>query len=104
MGANETIWAQMKHIKTHNVKFTLKELEKLTHEAFTEITPQWWKSVIRHVKDKVEDHYWEVDGLLRIITEEFTIQLEEDSDSDSGSYSDSGSDSESCSSSDESDG
>ena len=51
------------------------ELEKMTHEVFIEITPQRWKSVIRHVKDKVEDHYWEVDGLQRIITEEFIIQL-----------------------------
>ena len=42
LNLTEMMWAQMKrYLKTHNVKFTLKELEKLTHEAFTEITPQW---------------------------------------------------------------
>ena len=62
----EMAWSQMKHfIWTHNTKFTLTEVERLTHLAFDEVTPDRWKSLIAHVQEKVEDHYWEADGLQR---------------------------------------
>ena len=60
----EMAWSQMKHyIKTHNLKFTLSEMEWLTHIAFTTVTPDHWKSLLAHVKEKVVHHYWEADGL-----------------------------------------
>ena len=49
----EMAWSQMKHyIKTHNLKFTLREMERLTHIAFTAVTPDCWKSLLPHVKRK----------------------------------------------------
>ena len=85
----EMAWSQMKHyIKTHNLKFTLSEMERLTHIAFTADTPDRWKSLLAHVKVKVEDHYWEADGLQMELVEEFIISTEGDSESDDSSSSD----------------
>ena len=94
----EMAWSQVKHfIRTHNTKFTLTEMERLTHCAFEEVTPARWKSLIAHVQEKVEDHYWEVDGLQMELVEEFIISLEGDTDSESdvtSSEDDSGSESD----------
>ena len=80
----EMAWSQMKHyIKTHNLKFTLSEMERLTHIAFTAVTPDRWKSLLAHVKEKVEDHYWEADGLQMELVEEFIISTEGDTESES---------------------
>ena len=85
----EMAWSQMKHyIRTHNTRFTLTEMERLTHLAFDKVTPDRWKSLIAHVQEKVEDYYWEADGLQMELVEEFIISLEGDSDSDSDSESD----------------
>ena len=60
----EMAWSQVKHfIQSPNKRFTITEMERLTHLAFDEVTPERWKSLIAHIKEKVEDHYWEADGL-----------------------------------------
>ena len=85
----EMAWSQMKHyIKTHNTQFTLSAMEELTHMAFTVVTPDRWKNLIAHVQTKVEDHYWEVDGLQLELVEEFIISTEGDSESEDTSSSD----------------
>ena len=78
-------------MRWHNLKFTHVEVEQLTHIAFGEVTPQCWKSLIAHVQEKVEDHYWEANRLQMELVEEFIISLERgtDSDSDSSDTSDS---------------
>ena len=84
----EMAWSQMKHyIKTHNTKFTLSEMERLTHIGFTAVTADRWISLIAHVKEKVEDHYWETDGLQMELVEEFIILTEGDSESEEDSSS-----------------
>ena len=86
-------WSQMKHFsQSHNKKFTLTEVERLTHLDFDEVTPERWKFLIAHIKERVEDHYLEADGLQMEIVDEFIISLEGDSDFDS----DSSDSSESC--------
>ena len=80
----EKAWAQVKHhIKTHNTKFTLSEMERLTHEAFQVVTPERWSSLIAHVQEKVEDHYWDSDGLQMELVEQFIIRVEENDDESS---------------------
>ena len=54
------------------------------------MTAERWKKLIEHVRDKVEDHYWEKDDLY----EERTCTLESEDDDSSGSSDDSGSDSD----------
>ncbi len=89
----EMAWAQMKnYIKKNNIKFTLSEIERLTHTAFTVVTPNRWKSLITHVQQKVENHYWEVDGLQQELVEEFIISTEGDSESELESETDTSSD------------
>ena len=39
--------------------------------------------MIKHVQDKVEDHYWEADGLNEELLERFIINNSSDSDNDS---------------------
>lgn len=51
------------------------------------MTAERWKKLIEHVRDKVEDHYWEKDDLY----EEHALELEDDDSS--GSSDDSGSES-----------
>jgi ornithine carbamoyltransferase len=85
----EMAWAQVKgYIKANNQKFNLREVERLAHEGFDIVTPERWTSLIKHVQDKVEDHYWEVNGLAeRYSIREFTIHVRPDDDSSEESSS-----------------
>ena len=38
--------------------------------------------MIKHVQEKVEDHYWEADGLNEELLEQFNINNSSDSESD----------------------
>ena len=99
----ELAWAQVKgHIKANNRAFTLAEVERLAWEGFEVVTPERWTSLIKHVRDKVEDHFWEADGLAEYYSvREFTFRIrrhpdddpnEESSESDTSSDPDSDSD------------
>ena len=55
----ELALAQVKgHIKTNAKMFNLTEVEKLAWEGFPIVTADRWKKLIKHMQDKVEDHYW----------------------------------------------
>ena len=60
------------------------------YEGFDKVTPQRWQSLIKHVEEKVENHYWEADGLNEELLERFIINASSDSSSDD--ISDSGED------------
>ena len=100
----ELAWAQVKgYIKANTHDFNLTEVERLAWEGFKVVTPERWSDLIKHVRDKVEDHYWQVDGLGRQYTvPEFTIRIRrrsgddpnEESSSESDTTSDSASDSD----------
>ena len=79
-------WAQVKgHIKGNAKHFNLTETEQLAWDGFAVVTPDRWKKLIRHVREKVEDHYWSCDGLYQQCTQRFIIRFGEgDSDSDGG--------------------
>ena len=49
------------------------------------MTTDHWKKLIRHVQEKVEDHYWSCDGIYRQYIQRFIVQLVDDSDSDTSS-------------------
>ena len=67
----ELAWVQVKgHIKSNARAFNLAEVERLAWEGFDVVTPERWADLVRHVQEKVEDHYWEVDGL----TEQYSIR------------------------------
>ena len=60
----ELAWAQVKgYIKCNSHSFNLTECERLAWEGFDIVTPAGWSSLVRHVKEKVEDHYWKEDRL-----------------------------------------
>ena len=82
----ELAWAQVKgHIKANAKQFNLTEMQQLAKDGFAVVTPDRWKKLIRHVREKVEDHYWSCDGLYQQRTQRFIIQFgESDSDSDGG--------------------
>ena len=63
-------------------RFTLTEVKELVYQGFAAVTPARWQSLIKHVQEKVEDHYWEADGLNEELLERFIINSS-DSDSDS---------------------
>ena len=68
----------------------LPEVQRLVHEGFEIVTPERWQSLIMHVKEHVEDHYWEADGLNEELLERFIINAS--SDSSDSDISDSGED------------
>ena len=80
----ELAWAQVKgHIKVNNTRFNLDEVECLAWEGFDVVTPDRWASLVKHVQDKFEDHYWQVDGLSEYYSvREFVIHVGGESDDD----------------------
>ena len=50
------------------------------YQGFEKVTPEKWKSLI-HVEEKVEDHYWEADGLNEELLERFIVTNSNDSES-----------------------
>ena len=73
-----------------SVRFTLTEVQRLVYEGFEKVTSKEWQSLITHVEEKVEDHYWEVDGLHEELLERFIINTSSDTSDDD--ISDSGED------------
>ena len=63
-------------------RFTLTEVKELVYQGFETVTPERWQALIKHVQEKVEDHYWEADGLNEELLEQFIINNSSDSDSD----------------------
>ena len=76
----ELAWAQVKgHIKANTSRFTLDEVEDLARKGFEKVIPELWVDLFKHVRDKVEDHYWDNDNLelqeqFRLLSE-FVIHL-----------------------------
>ena len=69
-------WAHVKrHIKTNTKAFNLTEVESLAWEGFSIVTADCWCKLIKHVQEKVEDHYWSCDGLYQRVVERFVIQF-----------------------------
>ena len=83
----EMAWASMKsYIRRNNKSFTLKEAESLVEAGFEEVTAEMWRKMCQHVK-KIEDKYWEQDGLIEEAVEEFILRIgdeDDDSDNDDG--------------------
>ena len=53
----ELAWAQVKgHIKANTHEFNLAEVEHLAWDGFKVVTPKRWASLVRYVREKVEDH------------------------------------------------
>lgn len=77
-------WAQVKgHIKANTKEFNLTEVEQLAWQGFGVVTATRWSKLIKHVEEKVEDHYWECEGLHRRFVDRFIIEFGKgDSDSD----------------------
>ena len=71
-----------------SVRFTLTEVQRLVYEGFEKVTSQEWQSLITHVEEKVEDHYWEADGLHEELLERFIINTSSDTSDDDISDSD----------------
>ena len=71
----EMAWATvMNYIRTNNKTFTMKEAQSLVGQGFREVTPAMWAKMCEHVK-KVEDAFWDEDGLIEDAIEEFVIRF-----------------------------
>ena len=84
-------WSQVKQFaKKNNTTFTIPGLQALVHDTFVEVTPTRWSDLIEHTQKKVEDHYFDADGLVRWQkAPEFVIRTDEDSSDESDDDSDS---------------
>ena len=79
----ELAWSLVKgYVAKNNKKFTLKEIESLVPEGIKKVTPPLWKKFVEHT-EKVEDEYWERDGLVEDVVEEIMINVGDDSDDES---------------------
>jgi hypothetical protein len=72
----EMAWAQVKgYIRSHNTLFTLTHVKQLVHTGFTQVGPENWEKLVKHVQDIVEDKFWEEDALQESYIEEFIIRV-----------------------------
>ena len=88
------------YAKQHNTQFTLEAWEPLVKEGTAQVTPERWHSLVQHVREKVEDRYYEVDRLSYAVTvPDFSIcvgdsSTESDSDDSDDELNDSKNESE----------
>lgn len=98
LNAIELAWAKIKRVvREHNVtgNLSLTKLQEVTSNAIASVTPADWEQFEQHVI-KVENEFWEKDGLLEDIMDNIVINIggvdssdEDDDDRLSGSSSDS---------------
>ncbi|KAF6205977.1 hypothetical protein GE061_017201 [Apolygus lucorum] len=65
-----------------NTTFKLKDVKALVHTAVENITPEHWKSYVKHVRGII-DEAWEKEGLKDEEIEQFVISLSGDSSDES---------------------
>ena len=76
----ELAWASVKgYVARHNKKYNMTEIQRLTPEGFTHTTTDMWRGFCRHVVD-VENDYFEKDGLVEDLVDEFVVEFGEDDD------------------------
>ena len=51
---------------THFKRFTLTNVKGLVYEGFSKVTPLEWQKLIKHVEEKVENHYWRAENSLNV--------------------------------------
>ena len=75
----ELAWAQVKGYaarkNTGISGFTMENILQLAREGMLEVTPDRWAGCVEHVREKVEKHYWEVDGLRDDLVERMVIEV-----------------------------
>lgn len=69
----ELVWAKVKNeVASTNVDYTLSSVEVLLHNALNEVSPDFWKKCVSHVK-KVEDSMWELDNICDEVQDRIII-------------------------------
>ena len=77
--------------KTRISGFTMENIKQLATEGLELVTQERWSRCVGHIQEKVEKHYWTVDGLLDNIIEQMAIEISPNASdsSDSGSETES---------------
>lgn len=85
----ELIWAIMKRfVRENNVgDLRIQRLLQLSEEAIKHVTNEDWKKCCDHIK-KLENEYWEKDGLMENALDQFVIAVSEEEDSEESGLSD----------------
>ena len=82
LNAIELVWAQVKHyVAVQNTSMKIKDVVALTKEALAEVTQEKWHKVVQHTI-RVEDRYWDSDGLMEEVAP-VIIHLNDDDSTDS---------------------
>ena len=90
----ELIWANIKnYVARRNTTWKLKDVQSLCLEAVEQVTPANWRDAVESTI-KVENKYWETDGILEERVGELIISLGDTDSEESEESSDSGSESE----------
>jgi transposase len=88
----EFVWAQVKGDAARNNTglsgFNTENIKRLVKEGVDLVTPERWSLCVEQVHEKVEKHYWAVDGLLDDLVE-LEIGPNDDDSSDSESETES---------------
>ena len=56
------LWTLLQYVFVYE-RFTLTEVKELVYQGFEAVTSERWQSLIKHVQEKVKDHYWEQNGI-----------------------------------------
>lgn len=87
----ELIWAQVKGtVAAENTTYKMAELKKLLNNAIQSINAQKWQNCIKHVQEVIEPKMNAMDRNVELMTENFIINVGNDSsdttDSDSDTF------------------
>lgn len=75
--AIELIWEQIKEdVAKHNILCKSSDVKALFQKAVSKVMVENWKNACAHVQ-KVEQYYWEKDGLMDKVLDRFVINLDD---------------------------
>lgn len=85
----EMAWAAIKgYVSSKNVNWNITKVIDLVKEKVASMGPIEWEKLCHKVKD-IEQEYIKNDHVIDLVTDEFVIYADDESDSDEGSDSDS---------------
>ena len=79
----ELIWAQVKgYVARNNKTFNIKDVKRLLVEAVQSVAISQWQNCVKHVIEKEEPRFWDVDNRMEDIAEVVINLGSDSSDSD----------------------
>ena len=71
----------MDYVARNNTTFNIKDVKRLLVEAVQSITSEQWQKCIKHVIEKEEPRFWDVDNSMEEVADIINLGSDDSSDS-----------------------